>query len=1122
MPEIRLRPEQLEAINQTFRYWQDREHSRMFLWNAKPRFGKTITAYHFAAKISAQRILIITNRPAVSNSWIDDFLALAPLPSHILSTNHGSTKHQGRVYSRHELLQSHELLTKPLVYFISMQDAKGKEQNSADFKVANRWVFDAEKPWDLVIVDESHEGIKTTKTRELFKKIRADFWLYLSGTPFRALADEDFGPSQIYNWTYLDEQKSYSAQTPELHFKLCPLSKILSAENFTLSELFQTEEQKFAHEDLVSEWLHRIKPYLHNNVSARSNLVHSFWLLSGVAECRALHQLILSHPDYQDFRVNLVVGKTRDSEKPLQKIRATISDQPNSAQTITISCGQLTTGVTIPEWSQVFMLYDSDDLNRMSVTQYLQAVFRAQNPYHHEDQQKKICEVYDFNPWRALTAIKTYACRLCAPSQAEKDALAEFYKYALIELFTGRIFKKLTPSESTSQLHGGIAKNIVDNKFIFSNELFNFDTIADAPSSTLSILNRVRGVYKNRIETVPLQLLPDPEKLGTSDGNRLERTARHSTLPLKENREHQTPPATMRSHHRSHQTLMTNVRDKLRGLTRCMPILLYLYGEEPQTFPEFIDNISDHDFRQITGIKKEEFNYLKEQGYFHQDNFTFAMVEFMQRIKKCSNFLSSNQSIFDFMSSECTGEIFTPQKVADKMTDRLAVQSPACFQNPKSTFCDPHAKSGTIILSLARQLFLQQRQHYRSDHDCLLHIFTQQIFAFVPNALFQKIVLQTITQAIKKYHFATTELLHIKKNIQVVNPLVKPKGVNMKFDIIVSNPPYQKARHQSYADFYRLAVDLNPELLCMIFPTGWQKPQNHNGLGQLNNAHYKRDPHIVSIDHYYEESAEKLFPEINTGSLNIILRDRNFDNHGQIQKLELGKPAGNMILPISPAEISKPPELTCLISAFELLPKMSALGSSRKPYGFYADPLRDPKKYHLKLQGERRKKDDVRLFGLFSDSTRGYKYISRQSLPKVSKNIDAYKLFVPKAWGNMSERIGLGGSYANICVASPGDVCSETFIEFGPFATRDEAIRMAKYFMTKFFRALLFLAKTSQNAAKDKYKYIPVPDLLPSFWQQQISALDDHLFKLYKVPVNTQKFIKANIQPRDESNIDLL
>ena len=344
----------------------------------------------------------------------------------------------------------------------------------------------------------------------------------------------------------------------------------------------------------------------------------------------------------------------------------------------------------------------------------------------------------------------------------------------------------------------------------------------------------------------------------------------------------------------------------------------------------------------------------------------------------------------------------------------------------------------------------------------------------------------------------------------------------MKFDVIIGNPPYQLGRRQIYADFYRMAVDLKPDLLCMVFPVGWQKPTNTNGLSQLNNEKYKRDRHLIRIDNYYEDGPDRLFPNVGTGGVNIVLRDSHKDNGGDIEKFEYGQMVGRVVLPISQEESDKPDELKSLLACVDYSNNMEQIGSPSKPYNFRADPLRAPQVYGITLENDKQQQNDVRLFGLLPGGGRGYKYTPRATIPRISPNIDTYKLFVPKAWGNMSKSAGLGGSYSNIGIARPGDICSETFIEFGPFKSDEEARKMAKYFLTKFFRALLFLAKDSQNTAKEKYRFIPLPDLSKPYFNKSIAEIDEALFEEYNIPQEIREFIRKNIQTRDESNIDIL
>lgn len=1228
---FQLRPEQQTAVDQTYNYW--RAHSapseRQYLWNAKPRFGKTLAAYEFAQKIHAQRILIITNRPAVSDSWEHDFFKhIAPQTDYIFATakttktsetskaTPSAKTTQPHIYSRAELIRHPDLLARPLIYFISLQDIKGKDIDSQDFKTKNQWIFDLQKGWDLLIIDEGHEGIKTAKTSAVLANLKAAFTLHLSGTPFRALANQDFSADQIFNWTYLDEQKTYPDR-PRLDFEVCSLSSLL-AEPIDLAALFQTSGAHFSRPELVETWL----DFMARLFQTRPDLRHTFWLLSKVDNCKALQQLLAGHPHFRNYTIILAAGKTAaktsvqslgktpiSAEPPagsrsysgqqiLSAVRSAIGDQPENTKTITLSCGQLTTGITVPEWSAVFMLYSTHDLSRLSSAQYLQAAFRAQNPA--PQLQKAKSYVFDFAPERALTVLQDYAQNLChLPAEA---ALIELLHYLEINrLDPAGHSTPLSPTEVINLPRQIIAQEIVDGGFIASNKLFNIQNIFHLSEPARKVISKLSALHKNRLEKSPRPLPPpstqldanghpcispefikqafqevlnDPKYHKISSKHRQElyslalleaassqiasasedatqaKPKPEDLLPenwspadriLFENALREIRLSARRLTRRRQRHEEDDYRDKLRGFSRTIPMLLHVYGEPDFTFADLATKIPDTAFLEITGISKNEFELLRQERFFNETNCDLAIREFMCRETELANYFlpSSTRDIFDFIPLQYGTRVFTPKSTASRLFAQLQSCRPELFASPNSKFFDPAAKSGLFLALIVKELYHNLRPEFASDRDCLLYILTRQVYAWSPDEISQRVTLQTVLSFARAstIPFSTAELAKIHQHFLCFNPLSAQGNAdyekvstlinhqweeNMKFDVIISNPPYQLGRRQIYADFYRLAVDLDPELLCMVFPQGWQKPHNHNGLGQLNCAKYKRDPHLVSIDNYDQKSAEKLFPNIGTGGVNIVLRDRNFDNRGQIPGLVNGRPAAPLILPLDASEIAKPAELIPLIEQFKYLPKVESLGSARKPYGFHADPLRSPKKYQLTLNETRQNSDDVRLFGLFKDGSRGYRYISHSSLPKISPNLTHHKLFVPKAWGNMAANIGLGGSFSNICVAKPGDACSETFIEFGPFASQAETINAAKYFMTKFFRALLFLAKDSQNTAKDKYRYVPLPDFNAQLWQSKIEDLDQALFELYDVPLATREFILQNVQPRSEANIEIL
>lgn len=1041
-----LRPSQQEAIEQTLKFWkQERSPTRRkFLWNAKPRFGKTLAAYDFARRIDAQRILIVTNRPAIADSWAHDFFNYIAPTSDLIFTSTRSKHSPERIYSRAELLKDRSLLAKPLIHFISLQDIKGKDPASSEFKTKNRWIFEVEQPWDLLIIDEGHDGAGTAKSRAVFDHIKTNFTLVLSGTPFRILASQEFSDNQIYNWTYLDEQNSTTA-LPPLEFRL---------------------SDSITDPDTQLDFLAR-----------ELSDSHSLWLLSDVESCRDMQARLQKHPAFSDHQIILAAGRDSATHglKTLATVREAIGDHPELTRTITLSCGQLTTGITMPAWSAVVMLYDSSDLARASSAQYLQAAFRAQN--------QKPAHIFDFNPARCLTILQDYAGNLCG-----QEHFADLFTHLKVSYHDQGTWRRLTPTEITLLPQQIATCEIVDSGFTRANHLLQITPDIKLSARTKRILHKIG-------QTMPV----------------IHRGARV-----------QTPVEVVPRSHKAKREVTNFYTNQLHELTRTIPFLLHLYARQYSSgdikFSDLLHQIPTQDLSKITGITKSELEYLISEGIFNETNLNLAITEFLNRSKKYA------EQIFQYIPSPHGGEVFTPVAVVDQMLDLLDQANPGIFKSPDLIFFDPAASSGLFLARITRRLFQNLRPKFASDHDCFLHILSQQIFAGSSSTIYQRSVMNTVTSLAD---FSAAEIELITKNLQIIN---FQKGIKMsktfKPDIIISNPPYQQGHRQVYADFYKLAVDLDPEILCMVFPLGWQKPNNRNGLNRINCATYKRDPHLVSIDNYVGRAAEKLFPGFGTGGVNIVLRDKKYDNNGVIKQYEAGKFVDEVplsqILPLSAHEVVKPDELTCLIDLFANSPKISALGSARKPYGFYADPLRHPEKYGLILQDNTHRKNDVRLFGLFDDITRGYKYIPRKDLPKISSNIDAWKLFVPKAWGNMSERIGFGGSYANICVARPGDVCSETFIEFGPFKNQDEAYRMAKYFMTKFFRALLYLAKTSQNTAKDKYRYIPVSNLADKIFDLPISELDQALFDKYKIPLCSQNFIKQNIQNRSENNIELL
>ena len=436
-----LRAEQEAAVLQTLDYARNHKNGE-YLWNAKPRFGKTLTTYDFARKLDANKVLIVTNRPAVANSWFDDFEKFIAWQTDFAFVSTSDSLKDRLVMNRDEFeKQLHNGGKDRMVAFISLQDLKGAISFGGGHDKL-KWVKDLH--WDLLVIDESHEGVDTFKTDIAFENINRDFTLHLSGTPFKALASGKFFQDQIYNWTYADEQEAKAAwdkpeennpyeKLPRLSMFSYQMSQMITDEvnkgaeingenidfAFDLNEFFETNDNgKFVHEADIKKWLDSLshnEKYPFSTKELRDELKHSFWILNRVASAKALQKLLKEHPVFENYEVVLAAGDGRGSDddqsinqKSLGRVREAIATHD---KTITLSVGQLTTGVTVPEWTAVLMLS-----NMKSPSLYMQAAFRAQNPCDYkvdgQMRQKENAYVFDFAPERTLMIYDEFANNL--------------------------------------------------------------------------------------------------------------------------------------------------------------------------------------------------------------------------------------------------------------------------------------------------------------------------------------------------------------------------------------------------------------------------------------------------------------------------------------------------------------------------------------------------------------------------------------------------------------------------------------------------------------------------------------------------------------------------------------
>ena len=510
-----MRPEQKKAVEKTIEYYKSEDASYLgqipkFLWNCKMRFGKTFAAYELAKQMDFKRVLVLTFKPAVQSAWKEDLLTHVDFEGWQFisrpADNHGDSI---------DIQYQKADKSKPIVCFGSFQDFLGVDNNTGGIKSRNEWVHTTN--WDLVIFDEYHFGAWGDNAKKLFDQgdeekeevvdekydrgnaydetflpITTSYYLYLSGTPFRALNSGEFIEDQIFNWTYSDEQRAKEKWKgpQENPYESLPrmvmmtykipdsISQIASQgefNEFDLNVFFsaksdsnKVEEAQFVYKDYVQKWLDLIRgsylptsvddlklgaekpPMPYSDTRLLNVLSHTLWYLPGVSSCFAMKNLLDEKQNnfYHDYTINVCAGTGAGiGLAALDPVRKSMSD-PLESKTITLTCGKLTTGITVKPWTGVFMLR-----NMSSPESYFQTAFRCQSPWVIEDEFKhktiikKECYVFDFALNRALKQISDYSCRLNVDESNPEKKVDDFIHFLPVLAYDGSAMRQVNASE---------------------------------------------------------------------------------------------------------------------------------------------------------------------------------------------------------------------------------------------------------------------------------------------------------------------------------------------------------------------------------------------------------------------------------------------------------------------------------------------------------------------------------------------------------------------------------------------------------------------------------------------------------------------------------------------------
>jgi len=689
-----MRPEQEEAVNKTIAYFksfksENPDKTPHFLWNAKMRFGKTFASYQLAKKMGWKKILVLTFKPAVQSAWDEDLMTHVDFEG-------------WQFISRNGLSFEESNPKKPIVCFGSFQDFLGKN-SAGGIKARNEWVHAIN--WDCVIFDEYHYGAWRDNAKELFEAegkkelefgegegieyfdeesmpITTNQYLYLSGTPFRAIASGEFIEEQIFNWTYSDEQrakeewdnaKGYNPylslsrmvmMTYQLPDSITQIAMQGEFDGFDLNIFFSAEGEcinaRFKYEDEVQKWLDLIRgsfsettidnlkmgakkpPLPFSHAPLLNVLNHTFWFLPTVSACYAMANLLKQRQNkfYHDYTIVVAAGnKAGIGVQALPPVLDAMTDNPLESKTITLSCGKLTTGISVKPWTGIFMLRNSS-----SPETYFQAAFRVQTPWviknpdskspNKEEILKEECYVFDFAPNRALRQISDYACRLNVNESNPEKNVEDFINFLPVLAYDGSSMKQIDAAGILDIAMSGTTATLLARRWE-SAVLVNVDnnTLARlmANEEAMKALMSIEGFRNLNQDIETIINKSEAVKKAKKEANDRELSKPEIKELTKEEKEY--------------KSLRKQIQDKLIKFSTRIPVFMYLTDYRERSLKDVIMQLEPNLFKKVTGLSVNDFNLLVSIGVFNSSLMNDAVYKFKRYEDSSLEYIGLNKHI---------------------------------------------------------------------------------------------------------------------------------------------------------------------------------------------------------------------------------------------------------------------------------------------------------------------------------------------------------------------------------------------------------------------------------------------------------------------------------------------
>jgi hypothetical protein len=1169
---IVFRPEQKDAIDKTKRQFKK---SNQMLWNAKMRFGKTLSALQVVKDMSFVRTLILTHRPVVDAGWFEDFGKIfydRPEYRYGSKTNGDSFDTLEKSCKKGEA---------SYVYFASMQDLRGSAQVGGNFDKNNE-IFGA--IWEFIIVDEAHEGTQTDLGKAVMKELtKADTKvLHLSGTPFNLF--DDYKEEEIYTWDYVMEQRAKKewdeihfgdpnpyASLPRLNIFTYDLGKLITnyADEelaFNFREFFRVDkDNNFLHHADVLSFLNLIcradehSNYPYSTKEYRENFRHSLWMVPGVKEARALSALLKSHPVFSHFDIVNVAGDGDEEEanqEALKKVETAIGPNPQETYTITLSCGRLTTGVSVKAWTAVFMLSGSFNT---SASGYMQTIFRVQTPATINGRVKEECFVFDFAPDRTLRVIAETAkisAKAGKTSGQDRDILGEFLNFCPIIAMHGSRMSAYNVDNMLAQLKKVYIERVVRNGFE-DNYLYNNDSLMKLDHVELNEfdgLKKIIGSTKAMGKTGDI----DINKQGFTDEQyeNLE-VAEKLNRKKEELSEEQKKLLKEREEKKKNRDTAISI---LRGISIRMPLLIYgadVNDEDKEltidNFSQLVDPQSWEEFMP-KGVTKQEFEKFKK--YYEPDVFREAgkriramaraadHLSIEERIERITGIFGSFRNpdketvltpwrVVNMHLGDCLGGyVFYDETMENPLEQpRYVEQDEVTAQvfNPESRILEINSKSGLYPLYVAYSIY---RSHYIADSPEKLNtpleiqyamwdkVLAENIFVICKTPMAKSITKRTLAGfrnvKVNLHHFEDLINQITNKPAQFIEKVQKGKTYwktnnndHMKFNAIVGNPPYQvmdgggtgSSAVPVYDKFVDIAKKMKPEYVSMIMPSKWYS--GGKGLDQFRESMLSDTRMHKLFD--FDDSRDCFQGVDIAGGICYFLWDSHYNglcNVVNYRKNE--KTTSKRTLNAFDTFIRDSEAVNIITKVREKEEEnLSSHVFSRKPFGLGSN-IKGVKTYF---------DNSITLFG-----SQGISYINEYDVVANKQLIGNWKVIMSKTsaeHAGQSDKDGKKKVVSRIEVLAPGTICTESYLLLSVFDDESGAKNMKSYVQTRFFRFLLSTILLTQNIAKDKFQFIPLQNFTSASdidWSQPVELIDRQLYAKYGLSDEEVAFIEGMIK----------